>query len=74
MLARIAPPEKMTEFFGLYSMSGLATTSLSSFTVAAFTSAFSSQRAGYAAILIFLAIGFMLMFWVKEERATLWRE
>ena len=26
MLARIAPPEKMTEFFGLYSLSGTSTT------------------------------------------------
>ena len=71
MLARIAPPEKMTEFFGMYSMSGLATTSLSSFTVAAFTTWFASQRAGYAAILIFLAIGFVLMLFVREERAAL---
>ena len=71
MLARLAPPEKMTEFFGLYSMSGLATTSLSSFSVAAFTSWFASQRAGYAAILIFLVIGFLLMLFVREERASL---
>jgi UMF1 family MFS transporter len=71
MLARLAPTEKMTEFFGLYSMSGLATTSLSSFSVAFFTAWFASQRAGYAAILIFLTIGFFLMLFVREERATL---
>ena len=26
MLARIAPPERMTEFFGIYSLSGMSTT------------------------------------------------
>lgn len=68
MLARIAPLKKMTEFFGLYSLSGYATTWLSSFAVAFFTTTFASSRAGYASILIFLGIGFVLMWLVKEER------
>jgi MFS transporter, UMF1 family len=70
MLARIAPMKKMTEFFGIYSLSGYATTFISSFTVAFFTTSFTSLRAGYASILIFLGIGFLLMFFVREERAT----
>jgi UMF1 family MFS transporter len=69
MLARIAPMNKMTEFFGLYSLSGYATTWLSSFAVAFFTAAFTSLRAGYASILIFLGLGFVLMLFVREERA-----
>ena len=70
MLARIAPPEMMTEFFGIYSLSGTATTWMASFMVSAFTSAFHSQRAGFASILIFLVIGFLGMLFVREERAS----
>jgi UMF1 family MFS transporter len=70
MLARIAPPEMMTEFFGIYSLSGTATTWLSAFAVSFFTQAFQSQRAGFASILIFLGIGLVGMLFVKEERAS----
>jgi len=69
MLARIAPPEMMTEFFGIYSLSGTATTWLSAFAVSFFTSAFESQRAGFASILIFLVAGLIGMLFVREERA-----
>ncbi|MEX2207464.1 MAG: MFS transporter [Myxococcota bacterium] len=70
MLARIAPPEMMTEFFGIYSLSGTATTWLSAFSVSFFTTAFESQRAGFASILIFLLVGLVGMLFVKEERAV----
>jgi UMF1 family MFS transporter len=70
MLARIAPPEMMTEFFGIYSLSGTATTWLSAFSVSFFTSFFQSQRAGFASILIFLGVGLVGMLFVKEERAA----
>jgi UMF1 family MFS transporter len=70
MLARIAPPERMTEFFGIYSLSGTATTWMASFMVSAFTSAFASQRAGFASILIFLVLGFVGMLFVREERSA----
>jgi UMF1 family MFS transporter len=70
MLARLAPPELMTEFFGIYSLSGTATTWMASFTVSAFTAAFQSQRAGFASILIFLGLGFLGMLFVREERSS----
>ena len=44
MLARIAPPAKMTEFFGLYALSGTATAFLAPFVVARFTEWSQSQR------------------------------
>jgi hypothetical protein len=56
MLARIAPPEMMTGS-RIYSLSGTATTWLSAFSVSFFTTAFESQRAGFASILIFLGVG-----------------
>jgi UMF1 family MFS transporter len=70
MLARIAPAEKMTEFFGLYALSGTATAFMSPIVVGIFTRWFESQAAGMASILIFLAVGLVLMLFVKNERAV----
>jgi UMF1 family MFS transporter len=70
MLARIAPPEMMTEFFGIYSLSGTSVAWIGSFTVRWFTDAFSSQRVGFASILIFLVLGLIGMLFVREEPAS----
>ena len=70
MLARIAPPTMMTQFFGLYALSGTATAFLAPLLVGIFTGLFESQRAGYASLIILLTAGFLLMFLVKEERAV----
>jgi MFS transporter, UMF1 family len=70
MMARIAPFEKMTEFFGLMSLSGTATTFFAPVSVALLTRWTHSQRGGMVAIVALLALGWLWMFWVKEERAT----
>ncbi|HTO69475.1 MAG TPA: MFS transporter [Myxococcota bacterium] len=70
MLARIVPPAMMTEFFGIYSLSGTSVAWIGSFTVRWFTEAFHSQRIGFASILIFLLGGLVLMTFVREERAS----
>jgi UMF1 family MFS transporter len=69
MLARIAPPEKMTEFFGIYSLSGTSVTWIGSFVVGWVTKAFASQRIGFASILVFMVLGLVAMLFVREERA-----
>jgi len=68
MLARIAPPEKMTEFFGLYSLSGTSTTFLATGFVAWLTHMSQSQRIGLLGETLFLCIGLALMIFVKERR------
>ncbi|MCE9521097.1 MAG: MFS transporter [Alphaproteobacteria bacterium] len=70
MLARIAPTSKMTEFFGLYALSGTATAFLAPFVVARATEWSQSQTIGLASVLILLAIGFTMMLFVKNERAV----
>ena len=70
MLARIAPEERMTEFFGLYALSGEATAFAAPLAVAAATTASGSQQWGMAVILAFLAVGFTGLFFVREERAA----
>jgi UMF1 family MFS transporter len=69
MMARIAPVSMMSQFFGLYALSGTATAFLGHALVAAFTGAFRSQRAGFASLIILLAAGLALMFRVRQERA-----
>jgi UMF1 family MFS transporter len=70
MLARIAPQEKMTEFFGLYSLSGQSTSFLATGFVSWLTLMSQSQRIGLLGEVVFLAAGLLLMFFVREERAT----
>lgn len=70
MMARIAPVEKMTEFFGLLSLSGTAATFLAPVSVSWMTAWTGSQRGGLIPIVVLLALGWVWMFWVKEERAS----
>ncbi len=74
MLARIAPPEKMSEFFGLYALSGTATAFLGPLLVGVATALSESQRVGFGSVLILLVGGMALMLFVKEERAELAEE
>jgi len=69
MMARIAPIERMTEFFGLFSLSGQSTSFLATLSVGWLTTLTHSQRGGMLGITLFLVVGLIGMFWVKEERA-----
>lgn len=68
LLARIAPPEKMTQFFGLFAFSGKVTAFLAPLLVALVTQISGSQRIGMSAILSFLIIGGAMMLFVKQRR------
>jgi UMF1 family MFS transporter len=70
MMARIAPAAKMTEFFGLYALSGTATAFLAPQIVARFTDWSGSLAIGLSSILILLGIGWIGMLFVKNERAV----
>ncbi len=66
LMARIAPPEKMTEMFGLFALSGKITAFLGPAVLAWVTVAFASQRAGMATIFVFVAAGAAVLLTVKE--------
>jgi UMF1 family MFS transporter len=68
LMARLAPPQLATEFFGLYALSGKATAFLGPAVLAFVTTTFDSQRAGMATIPPFLVVGFLLLLLVKEPR------
>jgi MFS transporter, UMF1 family len=70
LLARLAPPEKMTQFFGLFAFSGKVTAFLAPFLVAFVTQQSGSQRIGMAAVLAFLLTGIVMMLFVRAPRAS----
>jgi UMF1 family MFS transporter len=67
LMAKLAPPSMLNEFFGLYSMSGTATSFVGPMAIGLLTTAFQSQRAGVAVGIVFLLIGLIVMFAVREE-------
>lgn len=67
LMARLAPPHLLTEYFGLYAFSGKITAFAAPFLVAAVTAASGSQRLGIASVLLFLTAGFALMLAVREK-------
>ena len=69
LLARIAPADKITQFFGLFAFSGKVTAFLAPLFVAFLTQETGSQRIGMAAILAFLAIGVVMMLFVRTQPA-----
>jgi UMF1 family MFS transporter len=71
MMARIAPVAHLSQFFGIYALSGTATAFMGHGLVAVFTSVFHSQRAGFASTIILLVAGWLLLHGVREERAVL---
>jgi UMF1 family MFS transporter len=68
LLARLAPPDKITQYFGLFAFSGKVTAFLAPFVVATVTAATQSQRLGMATISLFLITGMAMMFAVREPQ------
>jgi UMF1 family MFS transporter len=68
LLARLAPEDKMTQYFGLFAFSGKVTAFMAPFSVALVTEATGSQRAGMAVIAVFILGGIALMLPVREQR------
>lgn len=67
MMARLAPKEMTTEFFGLYALSGKATAFLGPFLLALAVDATGSQRWGMATIIPFFVIGLILLWRVRVK-------
>jgi UMF1 family MFS transporter len=67
LLARLAPPDKITQYFGLFAFSGKVTAFMAPLLVAAVTQATGNQRIGMASIAVFLIAGFFLMLPVRTK-------
>lgn len=68
LLIRLAPPDRMTQYFGLMALSGKLTSFLAPLAVGVVTSLTSSQAAGMSVILVFFALGLGLLMPVTEKR------
>lgn len=66
-MARISPPDRITQFFGLFAFSGKATSFIAPLLVGGLTAATGNQRYGVAVVLVFLVAGLLLMLRVRES-------
>jgi len=66
LMAKISPPEMLNEFFGIFAMSGTASSFVGPLAVGVLTSLFNSQRAGVAVGCVFLLGGLLVMTRVRE--------
>jgi UMF1 family MFS transporter len=67
LMARLAPKDQIGEMFGLFALSGKVTAFLGPAVLAAVTTAFASQRAGMATVLVFIAVGGAILVTVREK-------
>ncbi len=67
MLTRQCAHARLVEGFGLYAMSGKATTFLAPALIAIFTDVTQSQRFGIVPLILLFLIGLVLLFWVKPD-------
>jgi MFS transporter, UMF1 family len=65
LLTRLAPRDRVTQFFGLFALSGRLTAFVGPFLVGVVTAATASQRAGMAVLLAFFLAGLGLMAQVR---------
>ncbi len=67
MLVRQANPERITEGFGLYALSGKVLSFVAPGLIALATTITGSQRLGVTPLILLFAIGLILLLWVKSE-------
>jgi UMF1 family MFS transporter len=67
-MARLAPPGEASAWFGLFALSGRVTGFAGPAALAAVTAATGSQRLGMATVLVFLALGALILTTVRESR------
>ena len=68
LLVRVAPRGKMTEYFGLYALTGKVTSFIGPLAVGALTSISGSQRIGISIVVLFFVVGAVLLAGVRPVR------
>ena len=67
MMVRHTTPDRATEAFGLYALSGKATSFLAPFLIATVTTATGSQRIGISPLIVMFLLALVLLVWVEPE-------
>src|SRR5262249_20689892 len=68
LLIRLAPRERITQYFGLFALTGKVTSFLGPLLVGTITALTLSQKAGMVTLVFFFAIGLLLILRVKVPR------
>lgn len=67
MMVRLSPPDRITQLFGLHALSGKVTSFLATLGVSALTALASSQRIGLSLVLVFFAVGGLILLGVRDR-------
>lgn len=70
MLVRVAPSARLTQYFGLFALSGKVTSFLGPLAVSTLTTLLASQRAGMAVLVAFFAVGLVLILRLSAGNAA----
>jgi UMF1 family MFS transporter len=70
LMARLSPRERATQFFGLFALSGRLTSFAGPLTVGMLTDISGSQRLGLSVLVLFFALGLLVLAGVKTVRSS----
>jgi UMF1 family MFS transporter len=68
LLIRLAPKERIAQYFGLFALTGKVTSFVGPLLIGAVTAATASQKAGMSVLVIFFVTGMALLMLVSEPR------
>jgi len=67
LLIRMAPQSSITQYFGLFALSGKVTSFIGPLLIGLVTTITASQRAGMAVLVLFFVLGLLLLAQVRDE-------
>ena len=67
MMVRQADPARITEAFGLYALTGKATSFIAPLSIGIVTDLTDSQQQGILPLIVLFVIGLILLAWVKPD-------
>jgi UMF1 family MFS transporter len=70
LLIRLAPKDRIAQYFGLFALTGKVTSFIGPLLIGAITAATASQKAGMAVLVVFFVAGLALLMRVRDCRAS----
>jgi UMF1 family MFS transporter len=67
LLIRMAPKEHITQYFGLFALSGKVTSFIGPLLIGSITAITASQKTGMAVLVLFFLLGLLLLAQVRDE-------
>ena len=67
LLIRLAPKDRITQYFGLFALTGKVTSFIGPLSIGAVTAITASQKAGMAVLVVFFVTGMALLMQVREK-------